>query len=170
MPQQRSDYSDDSTISYCFWATVMVLIIYLRVLFLARISALMPPNQVYHSFSQKKCINLCCNSVCRTANVVGYIPRRWQFKVHQTIYSPPPRGRNQGMIYGLKNSGRLFSKYLWKKKLKTDSNIVECSDHQKMPISWKLPMPCWISQFQGIDHCGKALHIGHNIANLVQVL
>ncbi len=37
MTQQRSDHSDDSTMSHCFWATVKVLC--------------------------KECINPCCNSV-----------------------------------------------------------------------------------------------------------
>ncbi len=111
MTQQRSHHDDDSTRSYCFWATVKVLIIYLRVLFFAWISALMPPDQVYHSFSGKKCINQYCNSVCRTENVVDYMPRRWQFKG-----SPfTSWGRNQHMFYGLKSSRRSFSKYLWKK-------------------------------------------------------
>ncbi len=136
-PTKRSDLGDDSTISYCFWATVKVLIIYLRVLFFAWISVLMlPPNQVYHSFSRKKCINPCCNSVCRTENVVGYMPRRWQFKGPPN--SLPPWERNQCTFYGLKSSSRSFSKNL-RKKLENDSSVEECSNYQKTPISWELP-------------------------------
>ncbi len=113
MTQQRNDHGDDSPMSYCFWATVKVLTIYLRILFFAWISALMPPNQVYHSFSHKKCINQCCNSVCRKENVVRYMPRWWQFKgLPNNLLS---WGRNQRMFYGLKSSKRSFSKYLWKK-------------------------------------------------------
>ncbi len=139
MTQQRSDHGDDNIMSYCFWATVKVLIIYLRVLFFTWISALMPPNQVYHSFFCKKCINRLCNSVCRTENVVGYRPRR-QFKGSRN--NLPLWGRNQRMFYGQKNSRRSFSKYLWKKKLETESNVEECSDYQKMPISWGGNYPC----------------------------
>ncbi len=113
MTQLRSDCGDGSIMSYCFGVTVKVLIIYLRVLFFAWISALMPPNQVYHSFSHKKSINPCCNSVCRTENVVGYIPRRWQF--NGSSGNLTPWGRNQRMFYAVKSSRRSFSEYLWKK-------------------------------------------------------
>ncbi len=51
----------------------------------------MPSSQVYHSFSRKKCINPCCNSICRTVNVVGYMPRLWQFQSSPNNL-PPWRG------------------------------------------------------------------------------
>ncbi len=79
MAQQRSDHGDDSTMNYCFWATVKLLTIH---------SALMPPNKVYQSFSRKKCIiNPCCISVCRTENVMWVTcHNNDNLRVHQTIY------------------------------------------------------------------------------------
>ncbi len=140
MAQQRSGHDNDSTMSYCFWATVKTLIIYLRVVFFAWISALMPPNQVYHSFPPKKCISLCCNSLCRTENVVVYMPQQWQFKGSpNNLSSRPPPGRNQRMCYGLISSRRSVAKYLWK-KMENDSNVGKCSDYQKMLILWELPI------------------------------
>ncbi len=132
----------DSTMSYCFWATVKVRIKDLRILFFAWISALIPPNQVYHTFSHKKCINPCFNSVCRTEKVMVYMPQRWQLKGSPNNLPPPPQEgtSNQRMFYGLKSSRRSFLKYLWKKKLKNESNVEECRDYQKMPISWELPI------------------------------
>ncbi len=84
--------------------------IYLRVLFFARISALMPSNQLYHSFSCKICVNPRCNSVCSTENVVCYMPRQWHFKGLPN--NLPSWRRNQRMFYGVKSSRRTFSKYL----------------------------------------------------------
>ncbi len=65
-----------------------------------------------YSFSLKKCINSCRNSLHRTENVVGYMPRQWQFKV--SSYNLHHWGKNQRIFYCLKSS-RSFSKYIWKK-------------------------------------------------------
>ncbi len=126
MAQKRNDHSDDSTMSYYFWATVKVLIIYFSVLFFTWISALMPPNQVYHSFSRKKCIDPCCNSVCRTENIVVYMPQQWPFQ--GSWNSLQPWGRNQ-RVYSLKSSRRSLSKYL----LKKTGKWFQCCEMQWLP-------------------------------------
>ncbi len=95
----------------------------------------MPPNQVCHSFPHKKCINPCCNSVCTTENVVGYMPRQWQFK--GTPNNLPPGGGTSACFMAWKSQGD-HSQNNYVKKLKNDSNVEECSDYQKMPISWEL--------------------------------
>ncbi len=98
----------------------------------------MLPNQVYHSFSGKKSINPCCNSVCRAENAVGYMPRRWQFKGSADNLTPPPRGGTSACFMAWKAQGDHFQN-TYEKKLEIDSNIEECSDYQNMPISWELP-------------------------------
>ncbi len=128
MTQHRRDHGDDSTMSYSFWASVKVLIIYLRVLFFVWISALMPPNQVYHSFSRKKCINLCCNSVCRNENVVGHMPRGWQFN---GLPNNLPPGKGTSVCFMVwKAQGDQF-KNTYEKKIGEWFYAKECIDYQK---------------------------------------
>ncbi len=133
----KSDHGDDSTMSFCFWATVKVLIKYLRTVFLSWISALMPPNQVHHSCSHQKCINLCCNSVCRAEKRLGYMPQRWQFNGSPNNLSPG--GGISACFMAWKARGDHFQN-TFEKKIGNDSIVEECSDHQKMPILWELPL------------------------------
>ncbi len=88
------------------WVTVFEPLLRIRVLFFAWISALTPPIQVYHSFSCKKCISPCCNSVCRTENVVGYMPQRWQFKGSPN--NLPPGGGTSACFMARKAQGDHF--------------------------------------------------------------
>ncbi len=88
-------------------------------------------------FPAKKCINPCCNSVCRTENIVGYMPQRWQFKgsPNNLIFAEATRH----VLWPEKLKEIIF-RISTKKKLENDSNIEECSDYQEMPISisWEL--------------------------------
>ncbi len=75
--------------------------------------------------------------VCRTENVVGYMPRRWQFK--RSPNNLPPGGGTSACFTARKAQGDHFQN-TYKKKLENDSNVEECSDYQEMPISRELPI------------------------------
>ncbi len=164
MTQQTSDHGDNSTTSYCFWATVTVLIIYLRVIFFTWISALMSPNRVYPSFSCKKCINQYCNSVCRTENIVGYMPRRWKLKDSpNNLY---PGGGISACFMTWKVQGDHFRNTYEKKSWRMNPMLRNVVVTKKMLVSQELP-PRQLSEdwFDAILHfflVRPAIHISQN--------